>query len=82
MHRGIYLLIVALPLAGAGKVATTNGQAAMTATPPQPQLTPAQAAAQAAINNGIAHQNGVVPVRTGLAWAPGGRHLRLPVSDR
>ena len=58
--------------AGPGKLATTNGQAAMSTLPPQPHLTPAQAAAQAAINSGIAHQNGVVPVRTGLAWAPGG----------
>ena len=65
--------------AGANK-ATTNGQAAMSAQPPQPQLTPAQAAAQAAINNGIAHQNGVVPVRTGLAWAPGGQYLLMCIT--
>ncbi len=69
LHSFVQWMSVA---AGASKGATTNGQAAMSAQPPQPQLTPAQAAAQAAISNGIAHQNGVVPVRTGLAWVPGG----------
>ncbi|KAK9816633.1 hypothetical protein WJX72_003077 [[Myrmecia] bisecta] len=32
-------------------------------------LTPAQAAAQMALSNGTAQPNGMVPVRTGLAWA-------------
>lgn len=42
--------------------------------PHQPQLTAAQQAAQAAITagNNTAKRDGLVPVRTGLAWAPAG----------
>lgn len=61
--------------------ATAVGSPAATATgyarlnpPHQPQLTPAQQAAQAAItaSTSSSKRDGLVPVRTGLAWAPVG----------
>lgn len=40
----------------------------------QQHLTPAQQATQAAITAPATHQDGKVPVRTGLAWAALGMH--------
>lgn len=53
--------------------ATATGYARLN-PPHQPQLTPSQQAAQAAItaSAGAAKRDGLVPVRTGLAWAPAG----------
>ena len=50
--------------------ATATGYAKLN-PPHQPQLTPAQQAAQAALTAGNQiKKDGLVPVRTGLAWAP------------
>ncbi len=65
------LLPAAGTVAGArGAAATGNGA-----------LTSAQAAAQMALCNGTGHLNGLMPVRTGLAWATLGiqsEHQVLP----
>ena len=65
---------------GALLPAPSSGGAARPAGPGKGGLTGSQAAAQLALCNGSSgHVNGLVPVRTGLAWATlGAQHRLLP----
>ena len=84
--HGTYSALATVPATGSTAAATAAGPPAATATgyarlnpPHQPQLTPSQQAAQAAITAGnTVKRDGLVPVRTGLAWAPAGGILGAP----
>ena len=68
--HGTYSALAAMPSNGALPAAPAGHSGYARLNPPhQPQLTPTQQAAQAALTAGSgAKRDGLVPVRTGLAW--------------
>ena len=87
--HGTYSALAAVPGNGAGATTGTGAGALGTTSatsgyarfnpPHQPQLTPSQQAAQAALTStSTMKRDGLVPVRTGLAWSQPYSHIDTP----
>ena len=84
--HGTYSALASVPAVGSSAASPVTpppatGYARLN-PPHQPQLTPAQQAAQAAISasgTSTVKRDGLVPVRTGLAWAPIGGAAAGPI---